>query len=185
MKNVLVVFSGKARSGKSESSKIIKSLYKNTKYKVKIWSFAKELKILAKSLLGWDGDKTTYYLSNGDLDTSKGRGLLISFGQKMREVKETVWVDFTMKKIYKSEKNKKAIIHCIDDARFRNEINIIKQYSNCIIIRIKKESSLNINDVSENDLDNEKFDLYIENNGTKKELKNQLKKIVGNILCQD
>lgn len=191
MDNILIVFSGKAQSGKSTSATLLREAYES-KITFKIWSFASELKRIAYDIFNWDGDKGLYYNHGPDgikprgfeepleIVLDKGRQLLIEIGGAFRRIRQSVWADLIMKKINEFDKDHPdfRIVHCIDDLRFKNELKIVKTYTNCITIRLTRQSSLKIDDQSENDLDDTQFDYYIENNGTKEELQGKLKEIV-------
>ncbi len=180
MKNILIVFSGKAQSGKSTSSEIIKQIVNEyfSNYSIQIYSFADKLKQIAKEIFFWDGDKNIYYdISNSKPIPDKGRELLINIGKKMREIRSTVWCEYVMNKIEIEDMKNKNVIFIIDDARFLNEIELIKKFHTNYIIRILRKGLSNINDISETDLDNYNFDYYIENDESVDDLKQKLIKI--------
>ena len=79
-----------------------------------ITSFAKKLKEIAKDLFGME---------------NKDRKLLIDIGKKMREIDKDVWVNYTIKE----NNNYQNII--IDDVRYLNEINKLKE-NNWVIIKL-------------------------------------------------
>lgn len=106
----------------------------------------------------------------------KDRRLLQLIGTKMREISEDVWIDYLILDVERH--NKKPFI--VDDVRFRNEVNTIKEYyPNFLIVRImtddekrldmysklygRKPTSEEINDPTETDIDNIKYDEKIIN----------------------
>jgi hypothetical protein len=198
MKNVLIVFSGKAQAGKSTCSNLLKEILderrradavaKNGKAtprphsNVHIHSFAKALKEIATNYFGWSGDKKIYMKTKEGIVEAKdvdydfepipdqGRQLLINIGQAFRGIRPTIWVDYVINNIKTHSKDNHAgvnsnQVYLIDDMRFKNELELAKTFDKCVSIRITRPSSLNIDDISENDLDDAKFDHYIENNG--------------------
>ena len=181
MKNILVVFSGKAQSGKSTSSKILKEIIQknNPECVVTIYSFANKIKELAKDLFDWNGSKELFYPeipSNADVEEyykeqepirDKGRQLLINIGQQMRWIRPTVWAEYAIKQIniqnsLKSENQ----IFIIDDLRFKNELDIVKTFNNCVSVRLSRPEELKINDISELDMDGVELDYSITNNSS-------------------
>ena len=198
MKNVLIVFSGKAQAGKSTCSNLLKEIlderhraeayikkgkaFPGIRSNVHIHSFAKALKQIAKEYFGWDGDKQIYMRPVLARDKTeepipdKGRQLLINIGQAFRAIRPTIWVDYVINNIKKhSEDNAdEGQVYLIDDMRFKNELALAKTFDKCISIRVSRPSSLDINDISENDLDDAEFDHYIENNGNMVMLKGTL-----------
>ncbi len=230
---MLIVFSGKAQSGKSTSAKLLKQIHDELEYerweklteeekesereikndirysqqsKFQIHSFATELKNIAKNLFGWDGDKNLYYEEkevvidgyhkpDGSFDREasiiekvnsavkdKGRQLLINIGQQMRWIRETVWAEYVLNKIKEIDKQCSDTIFVVDDLRFKNELDLMKSFHTCYSVRLtRKEGALNLDDISEKDLDNSIFDYYVENDGTPEELKEKLKKLYLNL----
>ena len=76
------------------------------------------------------------------------------------------------------------VVYCVDDLRFINEISTFRSYGNTEIIRLNREDGqkTDINDPSEKELDNYKFEYYIENDGTLSNLKDNVRKIFREIL---
>ena len=191
MMGIIIAFSGKAKSGKSTSAKILKKLAESYVKYVHVKSFASELKSKALEMGIWDGDKTEYFLKDGSLSLKKGRGVLIDFGQKMREIKETIWVDITMKQIMDKENEFKELekqeqdimnLYIIDDLRLRNELAVLKTHSNCYTIRITRNSQTDLNNITEKDLDNTEFDYYLDNNKDMKDIEEKLYNLFHEIL---
>ena len=251
MRNVLVVFSGKAQSGKSTSSAILRDIIIEQQIeelnlredisgvertedgcisfveimdgrpqgtfvgpRAEIFSFATALKKIAKEYFNWDGDKGIYYekkmvgglmqpkwypmadsiaqlskmpmpkfpeeyeMTNGKLEDvpipDRGRQLLINIGQHMRAIRPTIWVDYVINRIKKQGAEGSDKVFIIDDMRFKNELNLAKTFDACVSIRLTRTSQLDINDTSENDLDDATFDYYIENNGDEVDLKSKI-----------
>jgi len=152
---------------------------------VKIYHFADPLKAMAIDLFdlsptqvyGTDEDKNTVtpYLAQGAALKGKdvldnihmtAREFLQYFGTDvMRSIKDTVWVDYTIKKI-KQEQSSVAII---PDVRFPNEVLAIKNAGG-IVIRLDR-NVYNDSHKCESALDPEnfdwsQFDYVIENNNS-------------------
>lgn len=129
----------------------------------KVYHFADCLKKLSidlfdldpKQVYGTDEDKNTKtpYSQNGQEHKMTSREFLQYFGTDvMRKIKDTIWVDYTLKQIL-SEQSEVAIV---PDVRFPNEVEAIKK-ANGIVIRLTR----NVYDSDhpcETALDSEKFD---------------------------
>ena len=192
MRNVLIVFSGKAQSGKSTSAKVLQDVLGTNK--VEIYSFATALKKIAQEYFNWDGIDKGIYMHDVKVPDQrghrivsqpipdKGRQLLINIGQYMRKIRSTIWIDYVVNQIKKEISIGSDRIFVIDDLRFRNELELVKVIQPCISIRLTRNSQLDLNDISETDLDNSEFDYYIDNNGTIEDLKKELSKVYEDIL---
>ena len=97
-----IAISGPMCSGKTSIANLI--CYFKPEYK--IYSFGKKIKDLAKELF--------------NMDKVKDRSLLINIANKMKDINQNVWIDYVMKQC-SNESN------CIiDDLRFENELNVLK-----------------------------------------------------------
>jgi len=196
MRNVLLVFSGKAQSGKSTSTGLVKEIIKEDEAigelgwnNVEIHSFATALKDIARKYFGWDGSKEILMRPVvGGLDITEepvpdvGRTLLLNIGKKFREIRPTIWVDYVINDIKNNDKTVLKTIFAIDDMRFKNELNLAKTFHSCVSVRItRKEGALNLDDISEKDLDDSTFDFYIDNDGSPEELKIKLRNLLKDI----
>lgn len=203
MKNIIIAFSGKARSGKSESAKVLREVIEQANdVKFTQFSFATKVKEIAKFYFNWDENKDIHHRvyatgeikSDGSIavdgDTEviqdKGRQLLINIGQKFREIRPTIWADIVIQQINDLDIGApENVIYCIDDLRFQNEIKALGKYGRLVTIRLNRtDGQLNIDDITEKDLDNQKFDYHIENDGSVKELKQKIQQIYQSILKQ-
>jgi hypothetical protein len=212
MKFVVIGLSGKAQVGKSTSSKMIEdflSYSSKLRSAVKKISFARKLKEIAVDVFGWDGNKDFHYAPGGflyegpgasgnasfhlSIDTreliqDQGRQLLINIGKKMREINPDVWVNCAAKDIADDLKvggDEELKVYLIDDIRFTNEMEALKRSfgENFISVRLTRNNGIDINDVTEKDLDEYKdFDFFIENNGTEEQLLTGLKDTVLRII---
>jgi len=203
MKNIIIAFSGKARSGKTESAKVLKEVVQQSNENNFVpLSFATAVKQIARFYFSWDDNKEIHrqvyatgemkqdgkFAIDGDSDIvqDKGRQLLINIGQKFREIRASIWADIVIQQINDLDiGSPKNNIYCIDDMRFKNEIKSLEKYGRLITIRLNRiDGQLNIDDVTEKDLDNHKFDYYIENDGSVKDLKQKIQQIYQSILKQ-
>ncbi len=204
MRNVLIVFSGKAGSGKSTSAKLLKQIidekdgfipnhgkalnilingnfHQGTR--AEIHSFAAALKIIATEYFNWDGNKDFHYDKDGlEPLPDKGRQLLINIGQTFRKIRPTVWVDYVINNIKKADENTSDKFFIIDDLRFQNELALAKTFHTCISIRLARPEQLDIKDISEVDLDGAEFDYKITNDGDMEKLKIQLTETLNSIV---
>ncbi len=204
LKNIVIAFSGKAQSGKTTASECLKNIIESTNdvHYMKL-SFAAPLKEIARYYFGWDGDKEIHYSA---IDSSsskysighnaaiyyqepkiiqdKGRQLLINIGEKFREIRPSIWADIVVQQIKDMDIGKPTnVIYCIDDLRFKNEIMSLNSYGRTYFIRINRSAGqLSIDDATERDLDTEKFDHYIENDGTISDLNQKIHQIYTSII---
>ena len=102
---------GKMCSGKTTLANKIKDNYPE----YNITSFAKKVKEIAVDLFGMK---------------EKDRKLLQDIGSKMREIDKDIWAKYTLKEC---EKYKNSII---DDVRYENEINYLKE-QNWFLIKLE------------------------------------------------
>lgn len=193
MNYIVLAVSAKAKSGKTTFTDYIREYISNNKnIDIVYIPLAGKLKEIATDLYGWDGDKELYYreeqYSSGVSITEesvkeifetrkvliedKGRRLLINIGDKGREIRPTVWVDYVVNKINKTKKVKPTMF-LIDDLRYRNELEVLinsfgkKLYT----VRINRKKSLKLDIPGEKDLDsNTNWSMIIENNGDKSTL---------------
>ena len=203
MKNIIIAFSGKARSGKSESAKLLKEIAQQSNdIKFIGFSFATKVKEIAKYYFNWDENKDIHHkvYSTGEIKNDgsiavdgdseiiqdKGRQLLINIGQKFREIRSSIWADIVVQQMKDLDVGEpENIIYCIDDMRFKNEVKALGNYGRLVTIRLNRTNGqLNIDDVTEKDLDAHKFDYYIENDGSISDLKQNLQQIYQSILKQ-
>jgi len=156
-------------SGKTTVANIIKELYPE----YKIYSFGQKIKDIAKDLFNMQ---------------HKDRTLLISIADKLREIDEDVWAKYIVDKT-------NSLDHCIiDDLRFQNELNLLKDWKIICLttsddIRLERLKSLytenyedhikNMQHKSETDtLIFPKDTIYLDTNLKYIELKHNIKNIV-------
>jgi hypothetical protein len=128
--------------------------------------------------MGWHGDKD-----------EKGRRLLQHLGQVGREYNENMWVADAVWRINLNQLSTDNNLFVISDFRFPNEYSVLKEtFSDVVTLNIvgrqrEMEDSL-WEDVSENSLNDFKFDHTIVNSGTLSDLEETVIKFVEeNGLC--
>jgi dephospho-CoA kinase len=120
----LIGFTGKMQNGKSLSASLIKNINNN----YQICSFGNRVKEIATEL-GWNGKKD-----------KNGRKILQYLGTEVgRLIDDKYWINELDK--YIKDNDLKYIL--IDDVRFQNELNYIKNNGG-IIIHIEKRNKLKI-----------------------------------------
>ena len=167
----IILIAGKARSGKTETSKILKQELETIGYKVAITEYSKYIKLFAKELIGWNGEEP------------KPRKFLQDFGSYVRHksnnpnyfvnrMKEDIllyqnWVDFLI----------------ISDVRLKQEIEELNEYNPLTIKVINDTNVYNLTDEeshheTELELDSyNNFD-YIFQNKTIEEIHEEIKKLI-------
>lgn len=170
-KTKIVLFSGKAGTGKTTSANILKKLVEQDFLLVDIDSFANGVKLEA-SRKGWDGKK----------DVS-GRKFLQDVGREGREKDNNIWVNQVIERSIQPIPKDVVII---DDWRYPNELQRLKNNKlfDVISVRINAPEreiltgTKEANDSSETALSSENnlsvYDFFIENSGTIKELEEEL-----------
>lgn len=118
MSKLKIGICGKMCSGKSYIAKELIKEYPNGV----VLSFASKIKELAKDLFNMK---------------KKDRKLLQDIGTKLREIKNSVWIDYTLK-----ESNKYDIC-IIDDVRYMDEINALKS-DDWILIKIRISEQMQV-----------------------------------------
>ena len=159
----LIILSGKAGSGKDTVASMLKSKLTG---RTIIISYAYYLKMYAKNVVGWDGSEST-----------KPRTFLQDVGDLVKEINHNFLINRVVEDIEVYKHYFDNIIIC--DARFKDEIEIIKEKYKGIVIRINGHYN-NLSDVqrrhnTETSLDNyTDFDYIVFNNGTMKELEQKV-----------
>jgi hypothetical protein len=105
------------------------------------------------------------------------REFLQYFGTEvMRNIKDSIWVDYTMKRINKEQSS----VAIIPDVRFPNEINAIKEAGG-IVIRLTRDPFESDHDCEKaldaESFDWDKFDNIIDNKGNIDQLLTDLNKL--------
>ena len=165
----IIVLCGKAQSGKNLVANIIRDYYNDLGLKSAVISYAFYLKNYAKNILGWDGN-----------ENSKPRDFLQQVGVELikNRINPNMLIDRVIDDIKVYSYFFDVII--ISDARFIDEIQIIRdRFSNVFVVHINGNSN-NLNDKQRNHstetgLDNFfDYDYDIDNFGNIDELKNKV-----------
>jgi hypothetical protein len=194
---IKIAISGKANSGKNTLSKLIIKEIKNMStidnisnlisYQV---AFADPIKKIAKTMFPQIPKKHLFgpsLLRNEiifgafkDLKPLTVRQTLIDIGTSSRLYNNDIWVENLKNRLEVLSLKDDFSIFIVPDLRFRNEFDFLKK-NDFFFIRIKRDCSSNINHESEigqeSILDSE-FDHIISNNGTLKNLKEEVIKII-------
>ncbi len=160
----VICISGHAQNGKDTTASILKNVFEKDNKSAIIIHYADLLKYLCKQYFGWDGNKDEY-----------GRTILQHIGTDIIRKKEpNYWVNFIKSFINLFYEEFDYFI--IADARFPNEIDLIKTDFDVKHIRVIREnfksplSEEQQKHISEIALDNYSADLYIYNNGSIEDL---------------
>lgn len=154
----IFVISGHAHTGKNYIGNLIKKYYLNKNKTVVVTSFAKYLKLYAKEIIGWDETEP------------KPRAFLQNIGVEI--IKNKIDNEFLIKRMLEDIKVYEyyTSIVVICDARFKEEIDAIKNnYKKVITIKVNKETfDLNKKEkehITETALDSyNNYDYVIDNN---------------------
>ena len=176
----VILFSGKATSGKDSSANILKELMEHDGKKVLIAHYADLLKYLCKAFFGWNGIKD-----------ETGRKILQKTGtDTIRKLNPDYWVDFISEflKMFQDEWD----CCLIPDARFPNEIQrMICDGWDVMTVRVTRtdiNSGLTEEQqshISETALDNYQFDYYIDSKSGLDNLRKEVKKMYEYIKAKD
>lgn len=171
---LVIVLSGKARSGKDTSLEILKRKYEQIGKKVISLYYASYIKEYAKKISSWDGN-----------DENKPRALLQELGTDI--IRNTIDKNFFINRIIEDIKvySKFFDIIIIGDARFPEEIDYIKKEFNKVISVHINRKDMNLlteeekKHVTETALDDYKsYDYEINNDGSIEDLKTKLEEII-------
>lgn len=191
-----IAITGKANTGKNTVSKIIteelnKDIHNYSKFKV--IAFADPIKEMVRQMFPTLPHEYLYGSSENRAKEIPGafkdgkpltvRQLLIDLGTGVgRQYKENLWLD-VFDYTFKIAKSKKREVVIVTDVRFRNEFDHLKKLG-FFQIRVLRDSHAKINHSSETNQDsiqNEEFDVVIENNGSLEELEYKIKQIIPKI----
>jgi hypothetical protein len=169
------IISGKARSGKSTVSELIKKYYENIGLKTIILAYGRYIKMYAKDVSDWDGS-----------DETKPRELLQFLGTEV--IRHKIDKDFFVKRIVDDINiySNFMDVAIISDARFVDEIEYPKNhFKDSVTINILKTNlNTDLTDkeqvhLSETSLDEyNKYDYVIYNDGTIEELEEKIINII-------
>ena len=112
------------------------------------------------------------------------RALCILEGSVKRSARSNYWVRTTLDNIYKKDAKLQTIhsevFAVISDLRYHSEIEQLRKAfgSDLTTVRINRFKTSPSNDPSERDLDDEEFDILIENKGTLQELYQNIEQLI-------
>lgn len=162
---ILIGISGKKGSGKDTVAELIQQMLTRQVY---IIGFADELK---KEV----SDATKMSVGFIEKNKEQFRAVLQWWGTDFR--KHFVGEDYWIAKVTKTIKHlnaKEQDLVIIKDVRFYSEASFIERVGG-MMIRVERDAVLKDNHISELELDKHKFERVILNNGTKEQLKEQVK----------
>jgi len=173
---MVILLSGKARSGKDSMADHIVKKYNGEK----LW-FAKKLKDICAEHFGLNHDECY------DHKTEFSRRVLQGIGKMFRdEIDKNYWINIVVSQSREilTKDPKKLIV--ISDTRYRNEVEVMKQnFDKCVVFRVIRDSAPKIeygaDHDSENDLNDFKFDFEIENLNTLVDLYEKVDSVLGEL----
>lgn len=189
-----VAICGKANSGKNTVGKLIrKALYTEFVGKKTIScdyiAFADPIKQIARTMFPDLPEKLLTGSSKFRSEVVPGalkdgipltvRQLLIDIGTSGRAYKESIWLD-AFDAAFKKSSDKHKTLVVVTDVRFVNEFAHLKA-KGFYNIRLLRDAHLKIDHASETNQDgikDDEFDFVLNNNGSLKDLKMQVSKIV-------
>ena len=129
MKPNIVLITGHARNGKTESAKYIQKILTNCHKKVALVNYADYLKYLALSQFGWSGVKD-----------EAGRTLLQNLGSDVRTVNPDFWIEIVYMTVCTVLRNFDYVV--IADCRYPNEVEYWENHGfNVTKIRVIREGN--------------------------------------------
>lgn len=172
----IFIISGKAETGKNKVAILLKEIYENKNKKTINVAYASYLKEYAKNILNWDGN-----------EDKKPRDFLQHLGVEI--IKKQIDNKMLIRRIIEDIKvySNYFDVVTISDARFKEEIEDIKNNFNDVIsIHILEKANnlttLQKKHITEIALDGyQNYDYEISNNGTIDELKKSLEKIIDEV----
>ena len=127
----IITISGKAESGKDTTAKVLKEELETMGYSVLTCHYGDLLKYICKQFFGWDGKKD-----------EQGRTLLQVVGTEgVRSKEPDYWVNFIIQILEFFPEEWDFVL--IPDARFPNEINLMKDEFDCISLKVTRPNHEN------------------------------------------
>ena len=181
-KTVVILFSGKAGSGKTTAASILlEKLGQYPDLRLFQYSFANPIKHLCQTYIGWDKNKD-----------DKGRRLLQNIGTVGREYDIDVWVKWFLIAMDKSAQILPFSFALIDDWRFENESEFLKKNPFLDVVTLRmygRQSELSEkagNDASENslpeDVNSTLYSYTVNNSGSVEELSKELENVLAELI---
>jgi hypothetical protein len=126
---------GSARSGKDTFFDCMKEVLKDEKAKCRRVAFADELKIDLDLFL-MQKFKISAWTVN-DKEKALIRPIMVSYGEAMREISKSYWINKVKAKVDKNFKS--GITSVITDVRYENEVEFINRSENSKCLYIERE----------------------------------------------
>lgn len=176
----VILISGKAGHGKDTVADMLTEELRSVGEGVLVTHYADLLKYICRTFFGWDGKKD-----------KAGRWLLQSVGTDVVRKKDPdFWVRFISNILEFFPDTWDYVI--IPDARFPNEMDLIKHVFDAVTIRVFRPnfngnlSEAQQNHASETALDNYRHDFYIKNDGNLEDLRKQVVRLLQetSMFCQ-
>lgn len=168
----IITISGKARHGKDDLAKRLKSEFESEGKRVVVTHFADFLKYICREYYNWNGEK--------DIN---GRTLLQNVGQGFRKKSPNCWIDIMT--AFLLGLGDDCDIAIVPDCRYPNELMCFNYFAeNVFKVRVERpnfdnqlteEQKCHESEIA---LDNYRFDLYVLNDGTEEEYLNKSKKVI-------
>jgi dephospho-CoA kinase len=190
-----IAICGKANTGKNTVSKILRKEVSKTQTGIfcEYIAFADPIKAMIRIMFPDLPEKNLTGSSKFRSEIIPGafkegqpltvRQLLIDLGTGVgRTYKETIWLEAFDHTFQRAQSKKKNMV-VVTDVRFRNEFDHLKKLG-FYQIRLLRDSHLQINHASETNQDSikdDEFDFVLHNNGTLKDLKTEVLKIVSQL----
>jgi len=141
---MIILISGKAGVGKTTVANTFAKVLQENKKSFLVVSFAGKVKEIARDCFGWNGKKD-----------EKGRKLLQNIGNTGRQYDPDIWAKYVVNNFILMES---IDFFIIDDWRFSNELEYLKEFSKVVTIQIvapERETlkcTPEYDDISENSL---------------------------------
>ncbi len=147
--------------------------------------FADKLKDIANQLFSWGGLRPGHYYDSDNTHAHKNvilpilgktpRDLWIGIGNRLRDVHDTVWLDYVFKYV-------KADVLVISDCRFPNEANGILGQGG-LLYRIDRANQIKLSDGADDTLsDYDKWSSVITNDGTLNDFHSKITSLIQEIM---
>lgn len=176
---MIIAFGHRKQQGKSTCAELLKQniIVAQGLESVEIRAFSDPLYEICHQLYGWDGFKKREHYEAFPSDKEvplpvigkSPRQILIDFGTL--GIRQQVYSETWVKYLINTLNNK---ITLIPDLRFHNEAEALKE-AGALLVKVVRPKAILENDVADEDLDDfEGWDLTIINDGTKRQLNDQL-----------